>query len=48
MQDVSGKIRESVYDGEWGNGTEKNVIATAKLGTPIACATKDLKMVSVL
>ncbi|KAJ5092007.1 hypothetical protein NUU61_006877 [Penicillium alfredii] len=47
MQDVMGNIRESVYDGSWSNGTEKNTIASAKLGSPIAVASKELKNIRV-
>ena len=46
MQDIHGHIRESLYDDSWKNGTEKNVIASAKLGSPIAATSKDLNHVS--
>jgi hypothetical protein len=42
FQDVYGSIRESLYEGGWGNGTEKNVIGKAKLGSPVAATSKEL------
>ncbi|KAJ5826050.1 hypothetical protein N7474_003188 [Penicillium riverlandense] len=47
MQDVSGKIRETLYDDGWTKGTDKDSIATAKLSSPICCATKEPKMFRV-
>lgn len=47
MQDVLGKVRESMYEGEWSKGTEKDVIATAKLHSPLACTSKELEQVSL-
>ncbi|KAI9768932.1 MAG: hypothetical protein M1840_004528 [Geoglossum simile] len=38
--DVFGKIRESQYEGKWTGGTEKNVIAFAKIGSPIAATSR--------
>lgn len=46
MQDVRGNIRESLYEDGWSSGTEKNVIASAKFGSPIAATTKELDNVS--
>jgi hypothetical protein len=43
-----GKIRESRYEDKWSNGTEKNVIASAKLYSPLACTSNDLENVSSL
>ncbi|KAJ5291811.1 hypothetical protein N7478_001062 [Penicillium angulare] len=40
MQDVLGKVRETMYEREWTNGTEKNVVAEARLDSPIAVAFK--------
>ncbi|GIJ86421.1 hypothetical protein Asppvi_005309 [Aspergillus pseudoviridinutans] len=34
FQDAYSSIRESLYEGSWANGTEKNVISKAKLGSP--------------
>lgn len=48
MQDVLGKVRESMHEGEWSKGTEKDVIATAKLHSPLACASKELEKVGIL
>lgn len=48
MQDVLGKIRESKYEDKWSNGTEKNVIASAKLYSPVACTSSELDNVSFL
>lgn len=48
MQDVLGKIRESKYEDKWSNGTEKNVIASAKLYSPVACTSSELDSVSFL
>ncbi|KAJ6019592.1 hypothetical protein N7522_001659 [Penicillium canescens] len=47
MQDVQGKIRETVYENGWSNGTEKNVIASAKLLSPLACTSKELEKIRV-
>jgi hypothetical protein len=47
MQDVQGKIRETVYENGWSNGTEKNVIASAKLFSPLACTSKELEKASL-
>ncbi|CAG8282078.1 unnamed protein product [Penicillium nalgiovense] len=47
MQDVMGKIRESRYEDKWSNGTEKNVIASAKLYSPVACTSSDLENIRV-
>lgn len=47
MQDVQGKIRESLYEDGWSNGTEKNVIASARFGSPIAVTSKELDNVSM-
>lgn len=46
MQDVLGKIRESKYEDKWSNGTEKNVIASAKSYSPVACASSGLDNVN--
>ncbi|RJE25374.1 fucose-specific lectin [Aspergillus sclerotialis] len=46
-QDVFGKIRESLYEGSWTNGTSKNVIATGKLCTPMAATSKQLQNIRV-
>lgn len=48
MQDVLGKIRESKYEDKWSNGTEKSVIASATLYSPIACTSSELDNVSFL
>ena len=48
MQDVMGKIRETSYEDKWSNGTEKNVIVSAKLYSPLACTSNDLENVSLL
>ncbi|PKX97806.1 fucose-specific lectin FleA [Aspergillus novofumigatus IBT 16806] len=47
FQDVHGSIRESLYEGSWANGTEKNVIGKAKLGSPVAAASKELNNIRV-
>ena len=47
MQDVMGNIRETLYENGWSNGTEKNVIATAKHGSPIAATSKELNNVRI-
>ncbi|KAJ5804473.1 uncharacterized protein N7518_000776 [Penicillium psychrosexuale] len=47
MQDVLGKIRESKYDDKWSNGTEKNIIASAKLYSPLACTSSDPENIRV-
>jgi len=46
-QDVTGSIRESLYEGKWANGTAQNVIAQAKLGSPIAATSKELNNIRV-
>lgn len=46
-QDVFGKVRESVYEGGWSNGTSKNAIATAKLNSPIAATSSQLRSIRV-
>ncbi|CDM28956.1 Fungal fucose-specific lectin [Penicillium roqueforti FM164] len=47
MQDVLGKIRESKYDDKWSNGTEKNIVASAKPYSPLACTSSDLENIRV-
>ncbi|KAB8224567.1 fucose-specific lectin [Aspergillus novoparasiticus] len=47
FQDSHGSIRESLYESGWANGTAKNVIAKAKLGTPLAATSKELKNIRV-
>ncbi|GAQ09952.1 aldo-keto reductase yakc [NADP(+)] [Aspergillus lentulus] len=42
LQDVYGSIPESLCEGSWANGTEKNVIGKAKLGSPVAATSKEL------
>ncbi|KAF7586025.1 hypothetical protein BBP40_009658 [Aspergillus hancockii] len=42
FQDTHGHIRESFYEGKCANGTDKNVVADAKLGSPIAATSKEL------
>ena len=46
MQDVKGNIREAQYEEKWSNGTEKTMIASAKIGSPIAVASMKLDHVS--
>ncbi|KAJ5757699.1 uncharacterized protein N7511_006393 [Penicillium nucicola] len=46
MQDVQGRIRETVYESGWSNGTEKNTIASAKTFSPLACTSKQLEKAS--
>lgn len=36
MTAVDGGIREAQYEGNWTGGTSRNVIATGKIGTPVA------------
>ncbi|KAJ5717378.1 hypothetical protein N7488_003024 [Penicillium malachiteum] len=43
MQDVLGKVREAMYEREWSNGTEKNIVAQAKICSPIAVASVKLE-----
>jgi hypothetical protein len=47
MQDVQGKIRETMFENGWSNGTEKNIVASAKTLSPIACTAKELEKVSI-
>ncbi|GFF66181.1 fucose-specific lectin [Aspergillus lentulus] len=42
FQDVYDSIPESLYEGSRANGTEKNVIGKAKLGSPVAATSKEL------
>ncbi|OBT95410.2 hypothetical protein VE01_05238 [Pseudogymnoascus verrucosus] len=46
-QDTNGGIRESLYEGKWQNGNAGNTIVTAKLGSPIAATSKELKEIRV-
>lgn len=46
FQDVQGNIRESLYESGWANGTINNVIATGKIGSPIAATSKELNAVT--
>lgn len=46
-QDVSGQVRESVYEGGCINGTSRGAIATADPGSPIAAASEELQRVRV-
>jgi hypothetical protein len=41
-QDCQGGIRESMYEGKWSNGTDKNVIARGKTYSPLAACSKAL------
>lgn len=45
FQDVYDSIPESLYEGSRANGTEKNVIGKAKLGSPVAATSKELNNV---
>ncbi|KAJ5492022.1 hypothetical protein N7453_010119 [Penicillium expansum] len=47
MQDVLGKIRESKYEDKRSNRTEKNVIASAKLYSPVAYTSNELDNIRV-
>ncbi|KAJ5915572.1 hypothetical protein N7466_011505 [Penicillium verhagenii] len=47
MQDVMGNFREATYDREWSNGTEKNVVAAAKLKSPVAVASMESEDIHV-
>lgn len=47
MQDVIGKFREAMYERDWSNGTEKNVVAAAKIDSPLAVASLKLEQASI-
>lgn len=47
MQDVIGKFREAMYERDWSNGTEKNVVAAAKIDSPLAVASMKLEQASI-
>ncbi|KAK4169691.1 fucose-specific lectin [Cladorrhinum sp. PSN259] len=44
---VDGGIREVQYEGSWGGGTSRNVIATGKIGTPVAATSLGLEHIRV-
>jgi len=45
--DVSGAIRESQYEGQWTGGQPDNVIARAKIYSPVAATSKELTNIRV-
>jgi len=45
--DVNGGIREAQYEGKWTGGTDKNVIGTGKLDTPVAATSIALTNIRV-
>lgn len=44
---VDGGVREAQYEGHWTGGTAQNVIATGKIGTPIAATSIGLQNIRV-
>ena len=44
---VDGGIRETQYEGGWNGGLKNNVIATGKIGTPIAATSLGLDKIRV-
>ncbi|OQD86606.1 hypothetical protein PENANT_c007G03169 [Penicillium antarcticum] len=47
MRDVRGKISETVYENGWSSGAEKNVVASAKTFSPLACTSNNLEKIRV-
>jgi len=45
--DVHGAIREAQYEGSWTGGTSNNIIATGKIGTPVAATSLGLDNIRV-
>ncbi|GJN74592.1 hypothetical protein PCL_05101 [Purpureocillium lilacinum] len=45
--DVSGGIREAQYEGKWTGGSSSNIIATGKIGTPVAATNLEFNSIRV-
>jgi len=45
--DVNGSIREAQYEGSWTGGTSNNIVATGKIGTPVAATSLGLDHIRV-